>query len=262
MNTVIASHLYHSALLLRQRHIQEISDELKSLPDVFIGQRRRNGRTIDVARIYVDRGTARKQRKQIDLDTAGGKVLLQKKKRKDELLKALSELPYKDQLDLSGISGTATAAPGKRSFNFSKEAFDQLVEKRDDNLTKAYPFDGHVFRSKSELLTAQMLKAFGLEYKYEVILTIGEHTYYIDFAVFCPETGRFFFIEHFGMMNDNAYRLRALEKIGVYDQYGLQEGLDILYIYENWNKGFFTDVTKGKILGIIITQIMMSQPRQ
>ena len=142
---------------------------------------------------------------------------------------------------------------------FSKEAFDKLVERNDQSIDREYCYDGHRFRSKSEVNIAQFLKSMGLEYKYEVKIIIDKQIYYIDFAVYCPETGRFFFIEHFGMMSNERYRMSVFNKLTAYSTCGLQEGRDILYTYENADAGYNIDIIQGKIIGVIATQIAMAK---
>lgn len=55
---------------------------------------------------------------------------------------------------------------------------------------------GMKVRSKSEALIAMLLDMNGIEYRYEAPLTLGDHTFYPDFAIMRPSDRKLFYWEH------------------------------------------------------------------
>ena len=68
-------------------------------------------------------------------------------------------------------------------------------------------------RSKSEVIIANLLHARGIEYRYEEPLEIDGLTKYPDFTIEDDNTGRTYYWEHLGMLSDERYRKRWLEKM-------------------------------------------------
>ncbi|MBR5040052.1 MAG: hypothetical protein IKX68_02955 [Clostridiales bacterium] len=247
---MIAAEFYKIALLTRKLNLSYIHAS-PTEATLKIGTKCINGKNVQVLRIYSD--SDKKHKKEFRLDSSNAdewKDLLIEQQRRANIetnLKFRSELENRSlKLDLLR----------KVEQRFSKAAFDRLIERNDPSIKKGHMYDGHCFRSKSEVMIAQIINDLGLEYKYEVEIAIGSKTYYADFAVYCHETGRFFFIEHFGLMGDDEYRTHTFQKITVYSRSGLIEGLDILYTFENSDGSFYTDVYKGKILSVIISQVI------
>lgn len=76
-------------------------------------------------------------------------------------------------------------------------------------------------RSKSELLIAALLEKKGIPYRYEYPLEVtmpdgSKKQFRPDFYCLEPETRREFVWEHFGLMDDAAYRIRAEDKMETY----------------------------------------------
>ncbi|MBO4687122.1 MAG: hypothetical protein J5636_01280 [Clostridiales bacterium] len=137
---------------------------------------------------------------------------------------------------------------------YSYERWLSLKEVEDKTITNGYAHGRHLFRSKSELLIAQLLEELKLEYKYEVIITVDGKRRWPDFAVYCPEIDRFFFIEHLGRMDDRSYRSDNLEKMEAYEKASIRNGIDIIYTTE-FGEGFFNlDSLYGKLLGLVVAQ--------
>lgn len=88
---------------------------------------------------------------------------------------------------------------------------------------------------------------------------MGEEQWKPDFAVFCPETGRYFFIEHLGMMDKAHYRIDNTEKIAMYEEAGLRNGIDIIYTTEFARGNFDLDAVFGKITGAVLAQSRLLQ---
>lgn len=250
---MVAAQLHQIARKMRRNNIAHIHSELASLPCIRAGSRTIHGNKQEVLRYYTNEHGKRSVH-QHDVTTEKGVELQSLMKQKEHLTTYLKSLPLQKELEDKTTSGYENQT--NSSSRFSKARFDQLVELKDTSISKGLPFDGRLFRSKSEVMIAQYLKELGLEYKYEVIVSIAGKDFYIDFAVYSRETGRFFFIEHFGMMSDDAYRARAFQKITTYISNGLQEGIDILFTCESANDGFNINMIKGKILGILSAQML------
>lgn len=76
---------------------------------------------------------------------------------------------------------------------------------------------GDKVRSKSEKMIADRLYAKGVYYKYEKPLVLkGVGRIYPDFTIFNPHDGKEYYLEHFGMVDDEAYRSDMLRRINAY----------------------------------------------
>ena len=246
---IIDAEFYNLALLTRKMNLSYIH----TAPDgtsVKLGTKCIKGKNIQVVRVYSDRFESHRKEYRLNSHKAEEwKNLLNEQQKRASIE---SNLKFRSELDNSDLK---LDIADKSEQRFSKEAFDNLVERNDPEIKKGHVYDGHNFRSKSEVMIAQIITSLGMEYKYEVEISIGTKKYYADFAVYCHETGRFFFIEHFGLMGDEEYRAHTFQKITIYSKSGLTEGLDILYTFENANSSFYADVYKGKILSVIIAQV-------
>lgn len=98
---------------------------------------------------------------------------------------------------------------------------------------------GEKVRSKSELIIADWLYNQGIPYRYEYPLTLWdpargrEVTLHPDFMILDPVTRKCYYLEHFGMMDDEGYCRNALEKIALYEANGYFEGEQMLYSFES-----------------------------
>ena len=103
-----------------------------------------------------------------------------------------------------------------------------------------YMSDGRKYRSRLELMTADALKDFGLEWKYEPMITLNAPSRYAgddtsveftpDFAVAVPELGRVFLIECLGMLSEPAYVNDAYDKLKIYSYNGIYPSRDMVLI--------------------------------
>lgn len=91
---------------------------------------------------------------------------------------------------------------------------------------------GIFVRSKSETIIELMLHVHGLPYRYECALTLGEVTLFPDFTIRHPLTGEFFYWEHFGMMDEPAYRKNALSKLQLYTNHDIFPTINLITTYE------------------------------
>ncbi|MBE5876538.1 MAG: hypothetical protein E7290_06580 [Lachnospiraceae bacterium] len=100
-----------------------------------------------------------------------------------------------------------------------------------ENLKFGTPW-GEVFRSKSESMIAKSLRERGIPYRYECALKLGDETVYPDFTIRHPRTGRIYYYEHFGKMDDVGYTNRNLPKILSYTKHGIIPGIHLIMSFE------------------------------
>lgn len=245
---MIAAEFYRLALAIRKQNLNYINSRLSKLPCVKLGVKMRGSKRYHVARYseYID---GKRITHEYFLTSPCAQDLLSKMAEADALRERLDRLMYREELDPHSASESSASPLFPSPFN--RQAFDALKERNDPDVPRNNPYNGRFFRSKSEVMLAQCLEELGLEYKYEVFVKINGESFYVDFAVYCPETGRFFFIEHFGKMDEANYSIRSLNKTSLYLNSGMKEGYDILFTYENTNGGINIEVVKLKILCVL-----------
>jgi len=91
---------------------------------------------------------------------------------------------------------------------------------------------GERMRSKSEVIIAGILEANGIPYRYEAALVLGSKTYYPDFTILCPTTGRLIYWEHFGMMGESKYKDSAEKKMQAYIKSGLYPYDNLIFTFD------------------------------
>lgn len=91
--------------------------------------------------------------------------------------------------------------------------------------------NGERVRSKAEYIIANLLNDMGLSYRYECELVINGRTVYPDFTIMHPLTGELYYLEYFGMMDNEKYLPSALKKISFYQQTDFPE--NFIYIFES-----------------------------
>ena len=92
--------------------------------------------------------------------------------------------------------------------------------------------NGRMVRSKSEALIAMCLTSHGIPFRYEALLILDETIYYPDFTLRHPQTGDFYYWEHFGMMDDPKYCQRTATKLTQYAQNGILPDFQLITTYE------------------------------
>ncbi len=91
---------------------------------------------------------------------------------------------------------------------------------------------GHMVRSKSEVIIANALFSNGIPYHYECKLPFETCTLYPDFTIRHPKTGETLYWEHFGMMENDAYRRQACSKLDLYGSHGIFPDIQLITTYE------------------------------
>lgn len=91
---------------------------------------------------------------------------------------------------------------------------------------------GNVVRSKSEALIDMMLYTNKIPFRYECALQVGNFTIYPDFTIMHPKTGKIYYWEHFGKMDDAKYNRNIGERIQTYVNNGIIPTVDLIITYE------------------------------
>lgn len=91
---------------------------------------------------------------------------------------------------------------------------------------------GNLVRSKSEMLITLCLHIHKIPFRYECALQLGDTTIYPDFTIRHPDTGNYFYWEHFGLMDNTAYIDNTCSKLHLYASHGIVPGIQLLTTYE------------------------------
>ena len=87
-------------------------------------------------------------------------------------------------------------------------------------------------RSKSEAYIASRLKARGLAVRYECELQLNNRKIYPDFTIMDPRTGKIYYWEHLGLMDDERYEEHAIKKLHEYAVSGYYPMMDLIITSE------------------------------
>lgn len=92
---------------------------------------------------------------------------------------------------------------------------------------------GEMVRSKSEMMIADAYYELDIPYRYEAKLILQNGLYkFPDFTVLHKMTREIIYHEHFGLLNQEEYRLKALQKIELYQKAGIYLGKNLIVTYE------------------------------
>lgn len=99
---------------------------------------------------------------------------------------------------------------------------------------KIYPTKKDEFvRSKSEAILADMYYELGIPYRYDAEIQLkGGVKKYPDFTLFDAKNKREIYHEHFGMLDDDKYRKKNLQKLDEYRRNGIYPGKNLIITYE------------------------------
>jgi len=91
---------------------------------------------------------------------------------------------------------------------------------------------GHIVRSKSEAMIDYALYMNHIPFRYECALTLGDITLYPDFTIKHPRTGKIYYWEHFGMMDEPAYYKSAYSKLQLYTSHKIIPTIQLITTFE------------------------------
>lgn len=99
--------------------------------------------------------------------------------------------------------------------------------------------NGERVRSKSELIIADRLKVAGIPYCYEGKYLLADEeaqdyqVWFPDFQMFNVRTGKMFYWEHFGLMDNPDYCASCQTKLEIYAQSGISLGKNLIITMES-----------------------------
>ncbi len=91
---------------------------------------------------------------------------------------------------------------------------------------------GNLVRSKSEAIIDMFLYLNRIPFRYECSLQLGESTIFPDFTIRHPQTGKFYYWEHFGLMDNPTYARNACSKLQLYTSQGIIPSIQLITTYE------------------------------
>lgn len=91
---------------------------------------------------------------------------------------------------------------------------------------------GNLVRSKSESIIDMFLYLNQIPFRYECALQLGESTIFPDFTIRHPQTGKIYYWEHFGLMDNPTYCRNACSKIQLYASHGIIPSIQLITTYE------------------------------
>ncbi len=91
---------------------------------------------------------------------------------------------------------------------------------------------GNMVRSKSEAMIDMILYLNKIPFRYECALVLPEGTFYPDFTICHPESGKIYYWEHFGLMDNVSYAQNAYLKLSTYSSYGIIPSVQLITTYE------------------------------
>lgn len=94
---------------------------------------------------------------------------------------------------------------------------------------------GNLVRSKSETIIDMVLYTNRIPYRYECALELDEFFTYPDFTIMHPITGKLFYWEHFGLMDDPQYCQKHFLKLQNYVSHGIIPSINLITTYETKN---------------------------
>lgn len=103
---------------------------------------------------------------------------------------------------------------------------------------------GNYVRSKSEAMIDMLLYTNHIPFRYECALVLGDITLFPDFTIRHPETGTFYYWEHFGLMDDSVYSKNAYSKLQLYTSHGIVPTIQLITTYETKENPLSTEIVE------------------
>jgi len=162
--------------------------------------------------------------------------LIQQKKVIDSYLKIHSEEKLKSEQMLSDGSDykellSPYFTPTSREFLDWMNSPYEKNQQYPEQLVHKTP-SGNYVRSKSEVLIDMLLHMNKIPFRYECALQLGSIRVYPDFTILHPRTGKIFYWEHFGLMDEPEYYQNAYSKLKKYASCGIVPSINLITTYE------------------------------
>lgn len=102
-------------------------------------------------------------------------------------------------------------------------------------------------RSKSEVIIAETLYAYDINFRYEEVMWVNEHQFIPDFTIMTP-SNRMFYWEHCGMTNNPEYMRHHKWKMEQYEKIGIVPWKNLIVTYDTEEGIIDTNVIRSEIL--------------
>lgn len=246
---------YHQLLTKQLKHIQH---ELKSTPSGKLIICKNN----KYEKWYYSDGKTKTYLHKKDIDLA------QKLAYKKYLILLFDELSKKEKLISKCLLTFASHSTPLEKYISSNSSFTQLISpyftpsntefsnwanekyntnpKHPENLIHK-TLSGHVVRSKSEAMIDSLLYSNKIPFRYECELVLKESTLYPDFTINHPHTGKIYYWEHFGMLENPDYVDNVCKKLKLYTSNNIFPHDQLIMSYETLNTPLSTNCIQGII---------------
>lgn len=106
---------------------------------------------------------------------------------------------------------------------------------------------GHLVRSKSEAIIDMVLYTSRVPFRYECALTLGKTVIYPDFTIRDPSSGKTYYWEHFGMMDQPSYASRTFSKLQLYTSFQIIPSIQLITTYETQEHPLNTETAEALV---------------
>lgn len=235
----------------------------KNSPDIHIQTSVTNGReqfycfdSVTHTRKYIKAGEIIKYASiiQQDYDHQINNKLQKMQKKLSRIARDIKEV------DLTEITGVyEKQAKAKKSYitpiNPSDEDFVARWYEEHKGAQNTFPIESNIYtergehvRSKSEKILADLFYKYDIPYVYEPKIKMNNgHMACPDFALLNKETRQTIYWEHLGLINQDEYAVRNLEKLHEYEESSLILGENLLISMESTKKGLNTKLVEMQI---------------
>ena len=225
-----------------EKQIESIDLEIEGLPQQSFYSTR-NGRSFKwYERVDGDRRYIPKKRRHYAENLAKNKYLHLLKKDNLQRIKAIDSF-LKHYNSESGLAQELLEdeAYAELLAPYVKTISQELLEWKDSPYETNPLYKEHLIfrtkadiyvRSKSEAIIASTLFSKKIPFHYEELLVLGDALFYPDFAVKHPTTGKLYYWEHFGKMDNPEYARKAFVKLQHYANNGIILGINLIATFE------------------------------
>ena len=105
-------------------------------------------------------------------------------------------------------------------------------------------YSGYKVRSKSEAIIDTALLFNKIPFRYECALPISDTIYYPDFTIMHPKTGKLFYWEHFGKIDNPMYFQNNITKLNVFANHGIVPSINLIITSETSKIPFSIDIAE------------------
>lgn len=91
---------------------------------------------------------------------------------------------------------------------------------------------GLLLRSKSELSIAELFYVYDVPFRYEQVLHVGQYRLSTDFTLKNRRTGKLYYWEHCGLVNNEKYMSRHKWKLDLYEKIGIVPWDNLIVTYD------------------------------